>query len=36
VCAVVNRLQVFDNNDDGDDDDDDVNNEDEANDTRTA
>jgi len=36
VCVVVNRLQVFDNNDDGDDDDDDVNNEDEANDTRTA
>jgi len=33
MCVVVNRLQVFDNNDD---DDDDVNNEDEANDTRTA
>jgi len=35
VCVVVNRLQVFDN-DDGDHDDDDVNNEDKANDTRTA
>jgi len=35
VCVVVNSLQVFDN-DDGDHDDDDVNNEDKANDTRTA